>query len=231
MKRLSLYATTLALSTFLFSCSSVNMNRIGSASDMEVATSKPRATENKNEVAVAETNAITEENVIAVVAATEAPEQAAPKSKVVAKFNANTQKLAQQFEELTASTEDAFAKKTLQRTANNLKSLNVNEDKLSFMDKLKMRIFGKMLNKYSEKVSNAMDVADILAICALVSGILALVSYYGSFLFGVAGIVLGVIALKKGTSRRGMALAGIILGAIGLLFWILYIAVIAAILL
>jgi hypothetical protein len=108
--------------------------------------------------------------------------------------------------------------------------LNVNEDKLSFTDKIKIRLFGKLLNKYADKVSGAMDTADILAICALVSGILALISYYGSFLFGIAAIVLGVIALKKGTSKRGMALAGIIMGAIGLLFWILFIAVIAAIL-
>ena len=226
MKRISLYASTLALSTFLFSCSSVNMNRFG-GSDMEVAASKPRNTQTVKETVVAENEKT--ESTVAVVAAEEAP-VAAPKTKAVAKFNENAKKLATQFETLTASTEDAFAKKTLAKTAASLKTLNVNEDKLSFTDKIKIRLFGKLLNKYADKVSGAMDTADILAICALVSGILALISYYGSFLFGVAAIVLGVIALKKGTSKRGMALAGIIMGAIGLLFWILFIAVIAAIL-
>jgi hypothetical protein len=232
MKKIALYFTGFAFSALMFSCSTSNVTRF-SGSDLEVVSSQPtmKQAAPTEDVAMAEVKPA--ETVAVEAAPAVAPVVAAPVSKnvnAVVKFNESAQKLSKELEALTASTNDAMVKKTLTRTSTALSKLNVNAEKLSLMDKIKMRLFGKMFDRYAEKVSGAMDTSDILAICALVSGILAMVSYYGSFLFGVAGIVLGVIALKKGTSRRGMALAGIILGAIGLLFWIIWIAVIAAIL-
>jgi len=228
MKRLSLYATTLALSTFFFSCSSVNMNRVGSASDMEVATSKPRAIENKNEVAVAENNATTE-NVITEVAATEAPVAPVETSKTDVVASKNVEAFSAGLKELVASSENKVMTNTLSRTSNSLDKLVGNKEKLGILDKLKLKLFNKILNRYTAKYGNAMETADILAIVALCSGILTWISYYGAFLFGIAAIVTGVIAMKKGTSRRGMALAGIILGAVGLFLWLmLFLFVIAA---
>lgn len=75
----------------------------------------------------------------------------------------------------------------------------------------------------------AMSTADIFAIVALVSGILALISYWGFFLFAVSGIVFGVLALNRGTSRRGMAIAGIALGAVAFFLWlVLFLFVVSA---
>jgi hypothetical protein len=232
MKKIALYFTGFAFTALMFSCSTSNVTRFND-SDLEVASSQPKMKQVNN----TETVVVTEPNAAEVTAVvTEMPEVVAAEKinsnvKAVTKFNESAQRLAKEIEAFTASTDDAMVKKTLTRTSDALSKLNVNAEKLSFMDKIKLRLFGKMFDRYAEKVSGAMDTADILAICALVSGILAIVGYYGSFLFGVAAIVLGVIALKKGTSRRGMALAGIILGAIGLFFWIIWIAVIAAILL
>jgi hypothetical protein len=220
MKRLSLYATTLALSTFFFSCSSVNMNRVGSASDMEVATSKPRAIENKNEVAVAENNATTE-TVIAEVAATEAPVASVETTKTDVVVSKNVEAFSAGLKELVASSENKVMTNTLSRTSNSLDKLVGNKEKLGFLDKLKLKVFNKILNRYVEKHGSAMDAADILAIVSLVTGILTWVTWYGFFIFAIAAIVTGVIALKKGTSRRGMALAGIILGAVGLFIFLL----------
>jgi hypothetical protein len=232
MKKIALYFTGFAFSALMFSCTTSNVTRF-SGSDLEVASSKPKMKQVNN----TETAVVTKPTAVEEVAVVTEPtqeivaENANSNIKAVVKFNESAQKLSNELKTLTASTDDAMVKKTLTRTSDALSKMNVNADKLSMLDKIKLRLFGKMFDRYAEKVSSAMDTADILAICALVSGILAIVGYYGSFLFGIAGIVLGVIALKKGTSRRGMALAGIILGAIGLLFWIIWIAVIAAILL
>lgn len=231
MKKIKLYFTGFALSALMFSCSTGNVTRF-SGSDLEVASSRPKV----NQTNATESIALVEEKTVEVVGVTEgvvtnvASESVSKNVKAVTKFNESAQRLSKEIAALTASTDDAMAKKTLTRTSDALSKMNINAEKLSMMDKIKLRLFGKMFDRYAEKVSSAMDTADILAICALVAGILAIVGYYGSFLFGVAAIVLGVIALKKGTSRRGMAIAGIVLGAIGLFFWIIWIAVIAAIL-
>lgn len=226
MKRLSLYATTLALSAFLFSCSSVNMNRIGSA-DMEVAASKPRNIEKVNEVADVEITP--SETIIAEVAAETAPVATVETPKASDASTKNIEAFSAGLKELVASSENKVMANTLSKTSNSLDKLLGNKEKLGFFDKLKLKLFNKILNRYTAKHGNAMDTADILAIVALCSGILTWVSYYGSFLFGIAAIVTGAIALKKGTSRRGMALAGIILGAIGLFLWLmLFLFVIAA---
>jgi hypothetical protein len=225
MKRLSLYATTLALSAFLFSCSSVNMNRVGSASEMEVAASKPRTIENNNEVMVTTTS----ETIIAEVAATEAPVASVETPKAEAVASKNVEAFSAGLKELVASSENKVMANTLRRTSNSLDKLVGNKEKLGFVDKLKLKLFNKILNRYVEKHGNAMDGADILAIVSLVSGILTWVTFYGFFVFAIAAIVTGALALKKGTSRRGMALAGIILGAIGLFLWLmLFLFVIAA---
>ncbi len=226
MKRFSLYVTSLALSAFLFSCSSVNMNRIGST-DMEVAASKPRNIEKVNEVAKVETTS--SESVIAEVAAEAAPVANVEAPKTEAASSKNIEAFSAGLKELVASSENKVMANTLKRTSNSLDKLVGNKEKLGFFDKLKLKLFNKILNRYTAKHGSAMDTADILAIVALCSGILTWVSYYGAFLFGIAAIVTGVIALKKGTSRRGMALAGLILGAVGLFLWLmLFLFVIAA---
>ena len=70
-----------------------------------------------------------------------------------------------------------------------------------------------------------------LAIAGMVLGILSLISFYGSFLFGLLGIIFGGSAIKR--IRRnpekykglGMARAGLICGIIGVALIILLIAV------
>lgn len=120
---------------------------------------------------------------------------------------------------LVASTVDSrFAGRIISRTANKIEAKDFTvKTKLSFFDKTKLKLFGKMQQRYA--INNSMDVADILAIVSLVTGILSLGAFYGSFLLGLAAIITGAIALKKGTARRGMAIAGIIMGVVGILFW------------
>lgn len=98
--------------------------------------------------------------------------------------------------------------------------------KMNFIERGMTKLFSKMAQRQMNKHfggtdAQAMDIADIFAIVALGSGVMAFITFYGVFLFGVAGIVFGVLALKRGTSRRGMAIAGIVLGAVALLFWLL----------
>jgi hypothetical protein len=217
MKRISLYASTLVLSIFLFSCSSVNMNRFG-GSDMEVAASKPRNTQTVNEtVAVENENT---ESTVAVVAAEEAP-AVVKTSNVNPSSSKNTEAFSAGLKELVASSESKVMANTLKRTSNSLDRLVGNKEKLGFFDKLKLKLFNKILNRYTAKYGTAMDTADILAIVSLVSGILTWLTWYGFFIFAIAAIVTGILALKKGASKRGMALAGLILGAVGLLIFLL----------
>lgn len=59
------------------------------------------------------------------------------------------------------------------------------------------------------------------AIASMVLGILALVTYYGAFVFGVLAIVFGAIALKRIRNNpdqkgKGMAIAGLICGIVAL---------------
>jgi hypothetical protein len=98
--------------------------------------------------------------------------------------------------------------------------------KLNFMERMMMKMYSKMaqrqMNKHFDGAAvQGMDIADIFAIVSLASGGMAIITFYGVFLFGIAAIVFGILALKRGTSRRGMAIAGIVLGALALFFWIL----------
>jgi hypothetical protein len=114
--------------------------------------------------------------------------------------------------------ENKFAGRILNKTANKIEALNLNtKTHLSFFDKLKAKLFTKLQAKFA--VRGGMAMADILAIVSLVTGILALGAFYGSFLLGLAAIITGTIALRKGTSRRIMAIVGIILGVVAMLFW------------
>lgn len=74
-----------------------------------------------------------------------------------------------------------------------------------------------------------------MAIGALICGILSLLCSWipvVGFVLSVAAIVLGIIEVKrigrgKGSAKgKGMALAGIILGAVGIVFGIIWIAVV-----
>ena len=70
-----------------------------------------------------------------------------------------------------------------------------------------------------------------LAIAAMVLGILSLISFYGSFVFGLLGIIFGGSAIKRIRQNPekykglGMARAGLICGIIGVALIILLIAV------
>jgi hypothetical protein len=64
-----------------------------------------------------------------------------------------------------------------------------------------------------------------MAVASLIFGILALVAWYGAFLFGILAIVFGIIALGNISAYpdvlygRRMAMVGIILGIIALIIW------------
>lgn len=138
-------------------------------------------------------------------------------------------KVANDLRTISADADSRFASRILNRTANRIETADFSQNKkLTFFEKIKKKIASKFVERYAEKYAakSGMDTPDILAIVALGSGALAWVAYYGSFLFGLAGIALGIVALKKGTSRRGMAIAGIALGAAAIVFWILLIAVV-----
>jgi hypothetical protein len=71
------------------------------------------------------------------------------------------------------------------------------------------------------------------AIASLVLGILALITYYGAFVFGVLAIIFGAIALKRirnnpGQKGRGMAIAGLICGIVALIAMLIIFSVVAS---
>lgn len=110
---------------------------------------------------------------------------------------------------------------------------NATPKKMNFMERAMVKMFSKMAQRQMNKHFNGagvqgMDIADIFAIVSLSAGVAAFL-WYAGFLFGPAAIAFGILALKRGTSRRGMAIAGICLGAFALLIWILYIALVVAI--
>lgn len=88
---------------------------------------------------------------------------------------------------------------------------------------LTQRLQSKMMNKIAKKrfENIAMSTADIFAIVSISSGGLAILTFYGAFLFGLVAIVFGALALARGTSRRGLAIGGIVMGAFALLLWLL----------
>lgn len=74
------------------------------------------------------------------------------------------------------------------------------------------------------------------AVASLIFGILAVISYYGAFLFGLLAIIFGAVALSNISNNpdvlygRRMALAGILLGIIAIVVWaIVLLAVIAVV--
>ncbi len=110
---------------------------------------------------------------------------------------------------------------------------NATPKKMNFMERAMVKMFSKMaqrqMNKHFDGAGvQGMDIADIFAIVSLSAGAAAFL-WYAGFLFGPAAIAFGILALKRGTGRRGMAIAGICLGAFALLIWILYIALVVAI--
>lgn len=69
--------------------------------------------------------------------------------------------------------------------------------------------------------------ANGLAIAALITGIVAIISGWApfwGFLVGAAAVVLGILGLKKSAHMKGMSIAGIITGGIGAL-WSLVITI------
>ena len=72
-----------------------------------------------------------------------------------------------------------------------------------------------------------------LAVTSLVLGILALITYYGAFLFGILAIIFGATALKKIKTNpekyygKGMAKAGLICGIVALSLIIIIVALAA----
>jgi hypothetical protein len=71
------------------------------------------------------------------------------------------------------------------------------------------------------------------AIASMVLGILALVTYYGAFVFGVLAIIFGAIALKRIRNNpdqkgRGMAIAGLICGIVALTAMLIVFTLISA---
>jgi hypothetical protein len=207
----------------MYSCSSIHSNRLGN-NNLEVAASKPRSIQKPTDATVTAATFIPMSDMsIQTTQANELPSADAelPASNIEA-FSAG-------LKELIASSENKVMTNTLRKTSLNLDKLIINKEKLGFFDRIKLKLFNKILSRYVTKYNNAMDTADILAIVSLCAGILTWVTYYGSFFFGVGAIVTGVIALKKGTARRGMAVAGIILGAVGIFFWLmLFLFVISA---
>ena len=127
-------------------------------------------------------------------------------------------RMAEELRMVASSTESRFAGRILNRTAKKIEAKDFQaKEKLTFFDKVKTKIFGKLQAKYGR--GGGMSTADILAIVSLSTGVVAFAAFYASFFFGLAAIITGAIALRKGTSRRGMAIAGIVLGAVAIFFW------------
>jgi hypothetical protein len=149
------------------------------------------------------------------------------KSKVV--DNTIVLKLSEILSEAAGKEDNKLVARNLKNAAKQLKRINDKKDG-SFFDKLRYRIGSRMLTKHmDEKAVLNSNTADIMAILALTFGLISLISYYGSFLFGIGAIVTGVLALMSNTNRYGMALAGLILGVIGILFWLILLAVVIAV--
>lgn len=61
-----------------------------------------------------------------------------------------------------------------------------------------------------------------MALLAFIFGILALVTYYGAFLFGVLAIIFGIIGIGQtspGETGRILAILGLVFGILGLILW------------
>lgn len=230
MRTTALY---LSFVIFLASCATTKEGYFASKSDyngqanMEVATSSPKVNleAEATEPSVVNSDAvyaIINELQITAVPTIETPVYAAmattEKNEPILNVEALRTRMASELRLEASTIENKFAGRILNKTANKIEMANFQtKTKLSFFDKAKAKLFSKIQAKYS--VSGGMAVADILAIVSLVTGIVSLAAFYGSFLLGLAAIITGAIALRKGTSRRVMAIVGIILGIVAMLFW------------
>lgn len=208
MRRFNIFYLLAIIGVVISSCTTTHLPGI-SSSDMEVAASKPRQItyHTMSEVANSAQNAELVNN--------ETHNYAPAAQEHVTRYT-------ESIRQLSASAENKFTRRTLERVATHLDNVHVNKEKLSFFNHLRLKLFSKLMNRYMLKAAEQMDTADILAIVSLAAGCVAIVGYfYASILFGAAAIATGVIAIKKGTSRRGMAVAGIILGAVGIFLWFL----------
>lgn len=74
---------------------------------------------------------------------------------------------------------------------------------------------------FLSKLSKAAEGNDILAILAFIFGILALFSYYASFLLALAAIIMGAIAMGRTSGTMHLlALLGLIFGIVAIFLWV-----------
>ncbi|UPT68756.1 MAG: hypothetical protein M0D57_09090 [Sphingobacteriales bacterium JAD_PAG50586_3] len=74
---------------------------------------------------------------------------------------------------------------------------------------------------FISKMAKAAEGSDILAILAFIFGILALFTYYASFLLALAAIILGAIAMGRTSGTMHLlALLGLIFGIVAIFLWI-----------
>jgi hypothetical protein len=230
MKTLLVYLITLL---FLASCTTTKQGNFTSKahynnqSNMEVATSSPKANLEAEVIqpAIVNSDAVnTTINELQITVATTVEATVfseivtAEKHEPILTVDALRARMANDLRLEASTIDNKFAGRILNKTANKIEAANFNtKTKLTFFDKIKASLFAKLQAKFAAR--GGMAVADILAIVSLVTGILALGAFYGSFLLGLAAIITGAIALRKGTSRRIMAIVGIILGVVAMLFW------------
>jgi hypothetical protein len=218
MKKITVCFSSFALCVMMYSCSTSNVIR-SNGSDMEVAASKPRMIQ---QVPQSETSTAMNEE----IALNEAEAKIARDEFI--------QHYSDGIKELVASTNNKFAKRSLTRVTTQLDNVNVNKEKLSLFDKFKLKLFSKMLDRYTEKYYAGLETGDILAIISISLGGMALLfSFFAWFSwaglavsvpFGIGAIVTGIIALKKGTKPglKFMPILGIIFGAVGAFFGLLF---------
>ncbi len=181
-----------------------------SATDESIAISNDAVNTTINELQITETPTI-EPPVFSAMATAE-------KNEPVLNVEALRARMAGGLRAEASAIDNKFAGRILNKTANKIEAANFNaKTKLTFFDKLKASLFARLQAKFAAR--GGMGVANILAIVSLVTGIVSLGAFYGSFLLGLTAIITGIIALRKGTSRRIMAIVGIILGIIAILFW------------
>lgn len=232
------------VSFVLFSCGVVNNAQFGKK-EFDVASSKPalpgaqaagadvaaiQQPQTNEVVAVSAENNVTD--VMPEITADEKAMAMAPADDVSLTEQEDAKIMIANNLRATAQTlESKFAQRMINKTAERIEmSAGKAQGNQSFFKKLQSKIYGKILDKKIQKYgASAMDTADILAIVSLAAGVAAWITYYGSFLFGIAAIVTGIIALRRGTGRRGMAITGIVLGAVGIFLWIFLLAVVIAV--
>jgi hypothetical protein len=230
MKTPLIYLITLL---FLASCTTTKQGNFASKanynnqSNMEVATSSPKVNLEVTATQPVIVNSDAVNTTINELQITETSTNEAPlfseiitaeKHDPILTVDALRARMANDLRLEASTIDNKFAGRILNKTANKIEAANYStKTKLSFFDKIKASLFAKLQAKFAAR--GGMATADILAIVSLVTGILSLGAFYGSFLLGLTAIITGAIALRKGTSRRIMAIVGIILGVVAMLFW------------